>query len=122
MVIKTLTLTKKILMKTFILTLSLLTMISAQAASISSKTASEIESNIYNQRKDFVEKTAFPIGNKRFVMVSSFQIETLLQKAHEMLNAITVESNLSEKEIVEKIKDIEYFLNTSSNLINQLPY
>ena len=109
-------------MKKVILIVGLLTMISAQAASISPKTASEIESNIYNQRKDFVEKTAFPIGNKRFVMVTSFQIETLLQKAQEMLNAIAIESNLSEKEIAEKIKDIESFLITSSNLINQLPY
>ena len=109
-------------MKTSILLLSLFTFISAQATTISAKAASEIESQINNQKIDLTEKISFPVGNKRFVAVTSFQIEALLQKSQEMLVAIKTNNNLTEKEIEEKIKDIEYFLMTSSNLIYQLPY
>ena len=109
-------------MKKIILIVGLLTIISAQAATISVKAISAVETRIDTQRKDFAEKTSYAVGNRRFVAVTSYQIEALLLKAQEMLDALILEPNLTELEISERVKDIESFLSTSANLIYQLPY
>ena len=109
-------------MKKFIAMLSLFTIICAQAATISEKSVSIIQSKITSQREEFIEKTAFPIGNKNFVAVTSFQIQALLSEAEKMLEAVISEKNLSDSQIVEKIKEIDSFLMASEKLIYQLPY
>ena len=102
--------------------LSLVIMISAQAASISSIEANEIGSRIETQREEFNEKTAYPVGNRDFVAVSSIQIEALLGKADQKLESLISNDNLSKKEIAEKIKEINYLLMASERLIFELPY
>ena len=75
-----------------------------------------------SQKEEYNEKTAYPVGNKRVVAVITVQVEAILKKAETMLSAVVSNKDLSEKEIAEKVKDIEYFLNVSNNLIQQLPY
>lgn len=109
-------------MKTMAVIICLFTLITTQAATISQKSSSAIETKIELQRQELNEKTSYPVGNKRVVAVSVFQIEAILEKSESMLSDLKSETNLSEKEIAEKILDINYFLVVSENLIYQLPY
>lgn len=109
-------------MKKFIAILGLFTMITSHAATISTTEVKKIENKIEMQKEEFNEKTAYPVGNKNFVAVSSVQIEALINKAQQMLTDLIADKNLSEKEISEKINEINYFLSASENLIYGLPY
>ncbi len=111
-------------MKTIIATLSLLALISAQAASISPRTVSVIESRIENQKVALDKKVSSAntddMVQGKVVAVMSYDVEVLLENAEKMLESVNADKNSSDKAIAKKVSEIKAVLDASDLLINQI--
>ena len=111
-------------MKAFIAMLSLVTMISAQAATISSKSVSAIESRIETQRSILNDKinsaNTDDIVEGKVVATMSYKVEVLLENAESLLSAVASEKNLSKASIAAKIAEINAVLNDAEMTIQEI--
>lgn len=111
-------------MKTFLAMISLLTLISAQAATISSKTVSEIEVRIENQKIALEKKVSSAntddIVEGKVVAVMSYNVEVLLETAATLLVSLDDEKNISEKAIAARVLEINSYLNDAEVLIQSI--
>ena len=111
-------------MKSIIAMVSLLALISAQAAVISPKAASVIESRISNQKIALENKVATVNTNDivqgKVAAVMSNEVEVLLNNAENMLQAISADTGLTSSNIAEKVLEIEAVLNAADLLISEI--
>lgn len=107
-------------MKSFIAIVSLFTLITAQAATVSAKALLGIESRIENQKEALNDKlNSFytdDVIEGKIVAVMTNTIEDKLAQAEEMLNSIDTDEQLTE----EKIAEISALLDEVERLIQEI--
>lgn len=107
-------------MKSFIAIVSLFTLITAQAATISAKALLGIESRIETQREALNDKldsfTTEDMTEGRLVAAMTNLIQDKLEEAEDMLNSINSDEELTE----EKVAEINKILNEVERLIQEI--
>ena len=111
-------------MKSFIAILSLVTVISAQAATVSKQTVSSIASRIEVQRVTLDDKVSNAntddIVEGKVVATMSNQVEVLLKTAQQMLDSAAAAKKLTKAEVAEKVSDINAVLEVAKLLTSEI--